>query len=330
LLPHICVITTGGTISMRYDATAGGAVPAVSGNELLAMVPGMEQVATLHLIEYSNQPSCHLTPTKMFEICMLARDTLAQPDVDGVVVTHGTDALEETAYMADLLIDSPKGLVFTAAMRNNSEMGADGPRNILGSVRVAASPQARGLGALVVFNGRVLAARDTIKMHTSNLDAFRSPMLGPLGNIDDDAVSIYRRSLVRQTLAPAYLEPAVELVRVYAGMDSALLLWSLEQGSRGLVIEAMGQGNVPPEMLPGIEAWLGAGKPVVLVSRCPEGRALDTYAYLGGGKQLRRMGVIFGEDLTGQKARIKLMLALGLTSDVGEIREMFEYLTEPA
>lgn len=329
MLPHICVITTGGTISMRYDAAAGGAVPAVSGNELLAMVPGLEQVATLHLIEYSNQPSCHLTPPKMFEICMLARDTLAQPDVDGVVVTHGTDALEETAYMADLLIDSPKGLVFTAAMRNNSEMGADGPRNILGSVRVAASPQARGLGALVVFNGRVLAARDTIKMHTSNLDAFRAPMLGPLGNIDDDAVSIYRRSLVRQTLAPVGLEPAVELVRVYAGMDSALLLWSLEQGSRGLVIEAMGQGNVPPEMLQGIEAWLEAGKPVVLVSRCPEGRALDTYAYVGGGKQLRRMGVIFGEDLTGQKARIKLMLALGLTSDVGEIREMFEYLTEP-
>lgn len=328
MLPRICVITTGGTISMRYDAELGGAVPAVSGNELLAMVPGLEEVASLRLIEYSNQPSCHLTPHMMFEICALARETLAQPDVDGVVVTHGTDALEETAYMADLLIDSPKGLVFTAAMRNNSEMGADGPRNILGSVRVAASPQAGGLGALVVFNGRVLAARDTIKMHSSNLDAFRSPMLGPVGNIDDDAVTIYRRSLVRQTLTPAYLEPAVELVRVYVGMDSTLLLWSLEQGNRGLVIEAMGQGNVPPAMIPGIEAWLDAGQPVVLVSRCPEGRALDTYAYLGGGKQLRRMGVIFGEDLTGQKARIKLMLVLAITSDIGEIREMFEYLAE--
>lgn len=327
MLPRICVITTGGTISMRYDAALGGAVPAVSGNELLAMVPGLEAVATLRLLEYSNQPSCHLTPEMMFEICILARDTLVQEDVDGVVVTHGTDALEETAYMADLLIDSPKGLVFTAAMRNNSEVGADGPRNILGSVRVAASPQAAGLGALVVFNGRVLAARDTIKMHTSNLDAFRSPMLGPIGNVDDDAISIYRRSLVRQQLRPTRLETAIELVRVYAGMDSALLLWSLEQESQGLVIEAMGQGNVPPAMIPGIQAWLDAGKPVVLVSRCPEGRALDTYAYLGGGKQLRHMGVIFGEDLTGQKARIKLMLALGVTSDVEEIREIFEYLS---
>ena len=327
MLPHICVITTGGTISMRYDAALGGAVPALNGNELLAMVPGLEEVARLRLLEYSNQPSCHLTPEMMFEICMLARDTLGQEDVDGVVVTHGTDALEETAYMADLLIDSPKGLVFTAAMRNNSEVGADGPRNILGSARVAASPQAAGLGVLVVFNGRVLAARDTIKMHTSNLDAFRSPMLGPLGNIDDDAVSIYRRSLVRQQIGAERLEPAVELVRVYAGMDSALLLWRLEQGNQGLVIEAMGQGNVPPAMIPGIQAWLDAGKPVVLVSRCPEGRALDTYAYLGGGKQLRRMGVIFGEDLTGQKARIKLMLSLGVTSDVEEIRGIFEYLS---
>jgi L-asparaginase len=327
LLPHVCVITTGGTISMRYDAELGGAVPAVSGNELLGLVPGLEEVAGVELIEYSNQPSCHLTPEMMFEICTLARDTLARPDVDGVVVTHGTDALEETAYMADLMVDSPKGLVFTAAMRNNSEMGADGPRNILGSVRVATSPQVEGLGALVVFNGRVLAARDTIKMHSSNLDAFRSPMLGPVGNIDDDAVVIYRQSVVRQKIAPSRLEPSVELVRVYAGMDSAMLQWSLERETRGLVIEAMGQGNVPPGMIPGIEAWLAADRPVVLVSRCPEGRALDTYAYLGGGKQLHRMGVIFGEDLTGQKARVKLMLALGLTSDVEEIRRLFEYLT---
>ena len=326
MLPHVCVITTGGTISMRYDAELGGAVPAVSGNELLAMVPGLEEVANLSLTEYSNRPSCHLTPQMMFEICNLVRETLAQEDVDGIVVTHGTDALEETAYMADLFIDSPKGIVFTAAMRNNSEVGADGPRNILGSVRVAASPHSAGLGTLVVFNGRVLAARDTIKMHSSNLDAFRSPMLGPLGNIDDDAVTIFRKSIVRQQLAPGQLEPAVDLVRVYAGMDSSMLLWSLAHGNRGLVIEAMGQGNVPPAMLAGIEAWLEADRPVVLVSRCPEGRALDTYAYRGGGKQLRRMGVIFGEDLTGQKARIKLMLALGLTKEVNQIREMFEYL----
>ncbi len=325
MLPNIAVITTGGTISMRYDATLGGAVPAISGDELLHMVPGLDKIARLDLIEFSNQPSCHLTPQMMFELCGLVNSTLARPNVDGVVVTHGTDALEETAYMADMLLNSSKPAVFTAAMRNNSELGADGPRNVLASVRVAACPDARETGALIVFNGRILAARDTIKMHTSNLDAFRSPTLGPLGNIDDDLVTVFRRSLVRQTFAPDHLEPRVELVRVYAGMDSSLLLWSLEQGMKGLVIEAMGQGNVPPMMLPGIEAWLHAGKPVVLVSRCPEGRALDTYAYVGGGKQLHNMGVIFGEDLTGQKARVKLMLALGVTEDVTAIRRMFEY-----
>jgi L-asparaginase len=228
--------------------------------------------------------------------------------------------------MADLWVNSDKPLVFTAAMRNNSEMGSDGPRNVLAAVRVASCADAHGLGALVVFNGRILAARDTIKMHTSNLDAFRAPMHGPLGNVDDDAVVIYRRSCVRQIIRPEHIAPQVELLRTYAGMDSAHILWSLERGSSGLVIEAMGQGNVPPATLPGISAWLEARKPVVLVSRCPEGRALDTYAYEGGGKQLRNMGVIFGEDLTGQKARVKLMLALGLTGDVEEIRGLFEYL----
>ena len=324
--PRISFITTGGTISMRYDAKVGGAVPAISGNELIQMVPGIDNVAKIELIEFSNVPSCHLTPEKMFELCGLARDTLSRDDVDGVVVTHGTDALEETSFMADLLIATDKTLVFTAAMRNNSEMGADGPRNMLAAVRVASCVDAAGAGALIVFNGRVLAARDAIKMHSSNLDAFRSPMHGPLGNVDDELVVMFRRSMVRQTIDPPRIEPRVEFVKVCAGMDSASLLWSLQSGNQGLVLEAMGQGNVPPMMLDGIRAWLNADRPVVLVSRCPEGRALDTYAYEGGGKQLHNMGVIFGEDLTGQKARIKLMLALGLTKDVGQIRKMFEYL----
>jgi L-asparaginase len=326
VLPKIAIITTGGTISMRFDARLGGAVPAVSGDELMKLVPGLDDVARVELVEFANVPSCHLTPDMMFDLCRVIRKTLAREDVVGAVVTHGTDALEETAYMADLLVDSPKVLVFTAAMRNNSEVGADGPRNILAAVRVASCEEAAGTGALVVFNGRVLAARDTIKMNTSNLDAFRSPHLGALGSVDDDAVVIFRKSLVRQVMKAERIETRIELVRVYAGMDSGLLEWSLERGSRGLVIEAMGRGNVPPEMVPGIKAWIDAGLPVVLVSRCPEGRALDTYAYEGGGKQLHNMGVVFGEDLTGQKARIKLMVALGLTEDVGEIRRLFEYL----
>jgi L-asparaginase len=326
LLPAISCITTGGTISMRYDPNLGGAVPAVSGDELIRMVPGLDDVAHVELNEFANLPSCHITPQLIFKLCEVIRKTLDRDDVDGVVVTHGTDGLEETAYMADLLLDPDKPLVFTAAMRNNSELGADGPRNLLAAVRVAACPDAGGMGALIVFNGRILAARDTIKLHTSNLDAYRSPMLGPLGNVDDQLVTMYRTSLVRQHIAVDYIVPEVLLVKVCSGTESDLLDWALAQGYRGLVIEAMGQGNVPPMMLPGIDAWLAAGKPVVLVSRCQEGRALDTYAYPGGGKQLRDMGVIFGEDLTGPKARIKLMLALAATQDVEKLRSLFEYL----
>jgi L-asparaginase len=311
---------------MRYDPALGGAVPAVSGDELLQLVPGLSEVAEVELVEFSNIPSCHLTPSIMFDLCHLIQSTIERPDIQGVVVTHGTDALEETAYMSDLWVDSNKPVVFTAAMRNNSEVGCDGPRNILAAARVAICEDANGSGTLVVFNGRILAARDTVKMHTSNMDAFRSPMLGPVGNVDDDRVVIFRRSLVRQNLRPQRIVTAVDLIRVYGGIDSELVFWSLERGNRGLVIEAMGQGNVPPALVPGLRAWIDAGRPVVLVSRCPEGRALDTYAYEGGGKQLHNMGIIFGEDLTGQKARIKLMLALGLTSDPAELRAIFEYL----
>lgn len=311
---------------MRFDPKLGGAVPAINGEELLQMVPGLREVAELELIEFSNLPSCQLTPAIMFDLCHLIQSTIERNDISGVVVTHGTDALEETAYMSDLWVDSRKPVVFTAAMRNNSDIGCDGPRNILSSVRVAACEAACESGTLVVFNGRILAARDTIKMHTSNMDAFRSPMLGPIGNVDDDAVVLFRNSLVRQSLRPKKIVTAVSLLRVYGGMDSELIFWSLERGHRGLVIEAMGQGNVPPALLPGLRAWIDAKRPIVLVSRCPEGRAMDSYAYEGGGKQLHNMGVIFGEDLTGQKARIKLMLALGLTSDLKEIRGMFEYL----
>ncbi len=325
-LPRVAVITTGGTISMRYDPKLGGAVPAISGEELLQMVPGLREVAELELIEFSNLPSCQLTPTIMFDLCHLIQKTVERDDINGVVITHGTDALEETAYMSDLWVDSNKPVIFTAAMRNNSDIGCDGPRNVLSAVRVAACEAASESGTLVVFNGRILAARDTIKMHTSNMDAFRSPMLGPVGNVDDDAVVLFRNSLVRQSLRPKKIVTSVSLLRVYGGMDSELIFWSLERGNRGLVIEAMGQGNVPPALLPGLRAWIDANRPVVLVSRCPEGRAMDTYAYEGGGKQLHSMGVIFGEDLTGQKARIKLMLALGMTSDLKEIRGMFEYL----
>ncbi len=311
---------------MRYDPVKRGAVPALTGDELLQLVPGAREIARLELVEFANLPSTHLTPQMMFDLCGLVNMTLARPDIDGVVVTQGTDALEETAYMADLLLGSTKPLVVTAAMRNNSELGSDGPRNMLAALRVAVCPQAEGAGALIVFNGRILAARDTIKVHTTNMDAFRSPMHGPLGNVDDQSVIIFRRSQVREHLSPDHIEPDVQFLKVCAGMDSRFLMWGLEQGSKGLVIEAMGQGNVPPTMLPGITAWLDAGRSVVLVSRCPEGRAQYSYAYEGGGRQLHDMGVIFGADLTGQKARIKLMLLLGMTSDVGEIRKRFEYL----
>jgi L-asparaginase len=320
----IVIVFTGGTISMRHDATAGGAIPSLRGRDILDLAPGIDRIADLEVDDWGAFPGPHMTPERMWALRKRLQHHLRRDDVDGVVVTHGTDSLEETAYLMVRSISTTKPLVFTGAMRTSSDLGWDGPGNLGGAVRAARDQSSRGQGVMVVMGDRIYSALDVTKVHTSMLDAFDSPGLGPLGVIDDGSV-IYRRALpdVPSTLEPERLAEPVDIVYAWAGADSRLLNASLAS-ARGVVVAGMGRGNVPPEMLEGIAALIDAEKPVIIASRSARGRVGPTYGYPGAGRRLLEMGAILGGARRPQQARIDLMLALGLGLSGGEIREVFE------
>jgi L-asparaginase len=320
----IVLLFTGGTISMRHDPVAGGAVPSLRGADILALAPGIDAIAPLELDDWGAYPGPHMNIERMWALRNRIVEQLARPEVDGIVVTHGTDALEETAYLIARSVQNDKPVVVTGAMRTSSDFGWDGPGNLAAAVRVAASSNARGAGVLVVMSDRAFAATDVTKSHTHALDAFESPGLGPLGVVDDGRV-IFRRALPAPAAVIAPQAPAtpVDIVYAFAGADSRLLDASRAEG-RAIVIAAMGRGNVPPEMVNGIERWIAEDKPVVITSRALRGRVGCTYGYPGGGRRLAELGAIFAGPLRPQQARIDVMLALGAGYNTADVRVLLE------
>lgn len=322
--PRLAAFFTGGTISMRFDPATGGAVPALSGAEIIAQVPGLHEIADFDVIDFGKWPGPHVTPSRMMDLARAAREKLAAENVAGAIVTHGTDTLEETAYLLDLVLNEVKPIVFVGAMRNSSELSWDGPGNLRSAVRVAVAPQARGLGVIVAMNDQLIAAAEATKTHTESTDTFQSRDFGPLGIVDKDRVIVTRRPVERERIATGEIEERVDVIKMAAGADGRFINFAIDDGARGLVIEGLGRGNVTVAALPAIDRAVNAGLPVVITSRCPRGRVLDTYAYEGAGRQLRKMGAIMGGMLPSHKARIKLMLELGAGYSVERIRESFE------
>lgn len=319
----VVVFTTGGTIAMRHDPEKGGAVPAVSGAELVAAVPPLAAVCPVDVVEFANIPSPHMTPERMLDLARHVEKALSEPDVLGAVVTHGTDTMEETAYLLDLYIESDKPVCLTGAMRDAAAVGADGPANILAAVRCAAAPGARGAGALVVMNEEIHAARDATKTHAANPKTFASPFWGPLGYADEDAILFCRMPRNRETIRPERLENDVHLIKAVAGMDDFLINCLVEKKAKAIVVEGTGRGNAPPALFAGMKRAVAAGVVVATATRCHGGRVLDAYAYEGGAKQQRDAGVIMAGDLSGPKTRLKLMMALGVTKDPARIAAYF-------
>jgi L-asparaginase len=322
----IVLVFTGGTISMRHDPTAGGAVPTLTGHDIIALAPGIDQLAHLDVDDWGAFPGPHMTPDRMWALRGRILEHVARPEVEGVVVTHGTDSLEETAYLVARSVSSDKPIVFTGAMRTSSELGWDGPGNLGASIRVAASVEARGQGVLVVMSDRVFTALDVTKAHTYMVDAFDSPGLGPIAVLDDGRV-VFRRSIhVPPAIVNASeLAQPVDIVYTFAGSDSRLLDASREHGrGRAIVIAGMGRGNVPVAMLDGIDRWIAEDKPVVITSRVGRGRVGHTYGYVGGGRRLAERGAIFAGARRPQQARLDVMLGLGAGLDVAGLRELLE------
>jgi L-asparaginase len=264
-----------------------------------------------------------MTVERMWSLRNRIADHLERPEVTGVVVTHGTDTLEETAYLVARSLPTDKPVVFTGAMRTVSDLGWDGPANLLEAVRVAASPEMRGFGALVVISGQIFAALDATKTNTHLLDAFESPGIGPLGVLDEGELIMHRELPPSPPIvSAASLATPVDIIFVAAGCDERLLDAS-RTTAKAVVIAAMGRGNVPPAVVPAIQRWIDEKKPVVLTSRAQGGRVGHTYGYAGGGRRLEEIGVIFGGSRRAQQARIDLMLALGAGMDMDAVRAMF-------
>ena len=249
---------------------------------------------------------------------------IEQNTFDGIIVTHGTDTLEETAYFLDLTLETKIPIVVIGAMKTSSEPDWDAPRNLVDAIHIINNPNSKGFGVLVCLNGEINAASEVTKTHTEDVETFHSLDFGSLGFVEKGKVWFNRLPRKLETLKTNTIISNVDLIKVYAGMNEKFFRFSADSGVEGIVVEAMGVGNVPPEAFEGIKYAVEKGIPTVLVSRCPAGETLDIYGYPGAGKWLKQMGVIFADYLNGQKARIKLMICLGITKDKEELRKMFE------
>ena len=304
----VLIITTGGTIAMKYDEEFG----VVSNNELVEMLhsfPQLQDVAEIEIYEFTNVPSPYMTPEMMMELAALVEEKAEF--YDGIVITHGTDTLEETSYLLDIVLTTKKPVVMTAAMRSGSELGLDGPRNIVGAVRVDTVESAWRKGVLVVLNDEINAARDVVKSDSGKTDTFITPAYGLLGTIDPDKVIFYRDVVIHDSIYTTEIDPAVDLIKCVSGMDGKFIKTSIETGAKAIVIEAYGRGNVPRKIVPAIKEALDKGIIVVIVSSTHTGRVLAEYGYDGGGLSLQKMGAIMGGDLKGRKMRLQLMALLG-------------------
>lgn len=322
-MKKVALIFTGGTISMKVSSKLQGAIPGVSPEEIVATLQEATDYDNLEAIEFSKLPSPSITPENMYELKNVIDRYVNDDGYVGVVIVHGTDTLEETAFFLDVVSKSDKPIVVTGSMKNASELGYDGLTNLDSSVKTVMSGESRQKGVLVVMNYQIHAASEVTKTHTLNLDTFKSIEFGPLGIIDDEDVLYYRMHKRKDyPLKNAYGEN-VALLKAYAGMKGDVIDYYIEAGYEGLVIEALGRGNVPPPLMHGIKKARAHGLEIVITSRTIAGRVLDTYGYVGGGKDLVRQGCILGGTLSGVKARILLMIALKNGCRHEELQKIF-------
>lgn len=323
-LPRVIVLATGGTIASRFDPEAGALRAALTGDEIVQAVPELADLARVSVEQIANVNSWDMTPTIWRQLERRANALLAEPDVAGVVVTHGTDTLEETAYFLDLTVTSDKPVILVGAQRSAMESDSDGPRNMLNAVRVAVSPEAVGMGTLVVMNGQINAAREVTKTSTLHVETFQTLAFGLLGVADVEKVRFYRSPTRRQTI-PLRADdrlPTVEIVTEYAGSDGRVIRALLEQGTmEGLVVAGVGLGHVSSGSVEAIREVRARGIPVVTSTRVLTGRVVPLYS---NNIELLDAGVVLADNLSPQKARVLLMLAMTRTSDTEELQAYFD------
>ncbi|SFC54497.1 L-asparaginase [Alkalibacterium subtropicum] len=308
-MKRILLLHTGGTISMSTDQRTGAVKPSDE-HPLHKYSHLFEENIEILEEDLFQLPSPHVTLQHMLDIQKRLAEAIAEDRIDGAVITHGTDTLEETAYFLDLTLDAPFPIVLTGAMRPTDEIGSDGVSNLQNAIWTALSPDSNDKGVLVVMNEEIHTARYVTKTHTTNVATFRTPTFGPIGIVSKHEVRFFQKLVFDEKYPIQNITKKVYLLKAYADMDSTLLDALASTQIDGLVIEALGAGNMPPKTLPGIKRLLNQDVDIVVTSRAFNGIAQDIYAYKGGGKHLKELGAIFAPGLTGIKARIKLQVIL--------------------
>ncbi|HFI0402882.1 TPA: asparaginase [Streptococcus suis] len=304
-MKKILALHTGGTISMQADQE--GQVASSQVNPMTQIDTPIEEIQVTS-VDFLNVPSPHIRLEHM--MALYQKIKVEQANYDGFVITHGTDTLEETAYFLDTMAIPEKPIVLTGAMRSSNELGSDGVYNYRTALRVAADEKSADKGILVVMNDEIHAAKYVTKTHTTNVSTFQTPTHGPLGLVTKREILYFKTAEPRVRFDLTSISGTVPIIKAYADMDSVLLDSLSHSAISGLVIEALGAGNLPPTILPAIQKLLNQNIPVVLVSRCFNGIAEPVYAYQGGGIQLEQEGILFVKELNAQKARLKLLIAL--------------------
>ncbi|HDE8873914.1 TPA: asparaginase [Staphylococcus aureus] len=321
-MKHLLVIHTGGTISMSQDQS--NKVVTNDINPISLHQDVINQYAQIDELNPFNVPSPHMTIQHVKQLKDIILEAVTNKYYDGFVITHGTDTLEETAFLLDLILGIEQPVVITGAMRSSNEIGSDGLYNYISAIRVASDEKARHKGVMVVFNDEIHTARNVTKTHTSNTNTFQSPNHGPLGVLTKDRVQFHHMPYRQQALENVNEKLNVPLVKAYMGLPGDIFSFYSREGIDGMVIEALGQDNIPPSALEGIQQLVSLNIPIVLVSRSFNGIVSPTYAYDGGGYQLAQQGFIFSNGLNGPKARLKLLVALSNNLDKAEIKSYFE------
>jgi L-asparaginase len=316
----VIVVTTGGSIAFKRNAATGAIVP-IDGEDMLAQL--LNSGIAAEFSEFSSLPGSHITPAQGLELARQIDALLDDETVSGVVVTHGTDTLEETAYLLDLTISRDKPVIITGAARPPTTPGYDGLSNLASAIHVAAATEVRETGVLVVFAGQIFAATDVQKIYNQSIEAFAAPGSGPIGWIVADRIWLRHRPAQRMHIPCMHLEERVDLITLGQGSDDRLLRHAIADRVAGIVIEAFGSGRVPPWWLPAIQEALAQRIMVVIATRTGNGALYDEYGYVGAYHDLARLGVLFAHHLNGPKARIKLMLALGAVRRPEDVRVWF-------
>lgn len=289
------------------QADQEGHVASSQVNPMIQIDTPLEEIQVTS-IDFLNVPSPHIRLEHMMTLYQKIKTE--QANFDGFVITHGTDTLEETAYFLDTMAIPEKPIVLTGAMRSSNELGSDGVYNYRTALRVAADEKSADKGVLVVMNDEIHAAKYVTKTHTTNVSTFQTPTHGPLGLVTKREILYFKTAEPRVRFDLSAVSGTVPIIKAYADMDTVLLKALTKTDISGLVIEALGAGNLPPTILPPIKKLLERGLPIILVSRCFNGIAEPVYAYQGGGIQLEQDGILFVKELNAQKARLKLLIAL--------------------